>query len=73
MVKEMSPLFVSFDILANSAEMLKKTCLLYKFVTGGPFLMHHPVYIPPHSQSKTVELAILAFLLFERALGLNLN
>ena len=42
-VKEMSPLFVSFDILPKRAEILKKTCLLNKFVTGGPFFMHHPV------------------------------
>jgi hypothetical protein len=43
MVKKMFPLFVSFDILPKRVEMLKKTCLLNKFVIGGPFFMHHPV------------------------------
>jgi len=44
MVKEMSLLFVSFNILPKRAEILNKTYLLNKFITGGgPFFMHHPV------------------------------
>ena len=45
MVKEMSPLFVSYDIFPKRAEILKKNCLLNKFITGGPFFMHHPVLV----------------------------
>ena len=44
MVKERSPLFVSFDFSPNWVEKLMKTYLFNKLIFGGGALfMHHPV------------------------------